>query len=66
MCILNFYWGFIFICELRNRLIGRPSYPPVFTVLSTMQIRLHAKEFAKEIKIEDFDGGQSCCVRFMK
>ena len=31
-----------------------------------MQIRLQAKEFAKEMKIDAFDVGQSWCVRFMK
>ena len=31
-----------------------------------MEICLQAKEFTKEMKIDDFDGGQSWCARFMK
>jgi len=31
-----------------------------------MQTRLQAKEFVKEMKINDFDRGQSWIVRFMK
>ena len=34
--------------------------------VSTMQICLQAKEFAKEMKIGDLGGGSFWCVRFMK